>query len=557
MVLRRHRMHVFSADMRRLQLHALMAGAAVDHQGAGHALHGYGQGQEPQDDEAESARHGANVADVPAPCPARLQAPRSRATRQHNNAVNALTIIDKIWHAHRIVDLDGQRSLLFIDRIFLHERTGAALLAGLAAAGRKPAHTELVYGITDHVVDTSPGRSDATQHPISLGFIRGFREQTRAAEIRLFDLHHAQQGIVHVVSPEQGIALPGITLVCPDSHTGTVGGIGALAWGIGSTEGEHAVATQTLVRERPRRMRVAFDGRLPAGTTAKDMVMALIARYGSTGGGGMAIEFSGAAVRALGVEARLTLCNMAVEFGAWTALVAPDDSTIEWVAGRPFAPQGAAFDTAAAHWRTLASDHGARWDAELALDVSALAPQISWGTSPEHAGDIDMRVPDPAIAPDASRRTAWQHALHYMGLQVGAPLLGTAIDAAFIGSCTNSRLSDLRAAAAIVRGRKVAAGVKAMVVPGSMQVRADAEAEGLHRDFMAAGFEWRTSGCSLCFYAGVDSFAQPGRASTRVISSTNRNFEGRQGPGVRTHIASPATVAASALAGCIADPRQA
>jgi 3-isopropylmalate/(R)-2-methylmalate dehydratase large subunit len=470
--------------------------------------------------------------------------------------VAALTVIDKIWNAHRVRDLDGQRSLLFIDRIFLHERTGPALLEGLAAAQRKPAHPSLVFGITDHVVDTSPTRSDATQSAMGLGFIQALRASTHAAGIRLFDLHDAQQGIVHVVSPEQGIALPGTTLVCPDSHTGTVGGIGALAWGIGSTEGEHAVATQTLVRPWPRRMRVNFDGVLPAQVSAKDMVMALIARHGASGGDGCAIEFAGAAVRALDIEARLTLCNMAVEFGAWTALVAPDERTIAWVAGRPFAPQGAAFDAAAAHWRTLFSDDDAAWDATLNLDVSTLTPQVSWGTSPEHAGGITMRVPSPDQARDASERGAWQRALQYMDLTPGAPLLGTPVDAAFIGSCTNARLSDLRAAAAIVRGRKVAPGVKAMVVPGSMQVRANAEAEGLHRVFMDAGFEWRSSGCSLCFYAGVDSFGHEGRATTRVISSTNRNFEGRQGPGVRTHLASPATVAASALAGCIADPRR-
>ena len=469
--------------------------------------------------------------------------------------MTALTVIEKIWNAHRVADLDGPRSLLFIDRIFLHERTGPALLAGLAAAGRIPAHPELVFGITDHVVDTSPQRSDATQSKMGLGFIQALRDRTRAAGIRLFDLHDAEQGIVHVVSPEQGIALPGFTLVCPDSHTGTVGGIGALAWGIGSTEGEHAVATQTLMRPRPRRMRVNFDGVLPPHVTAKDMIMALIARHGATGGDGCAIEFSGGAVRALAIEARLTLCNMAVEFGAWTGLVAPDQTTIEWVAGRPFAPQGAAFDAAAAHWRTLHSDDGAVWDAELALDVATLMPQVSWGTSPEHAGAINMRIPDPATQRDASRRAAWAAALRYMDLTPGMTLMGTPIDAAFIGSCTNSRLSDLRAAAAIVKGRHVAPGVTAMVVPGSMQVRADAEAEGLHRVFVDAGFEWRTSGCSLCFYAGVDRFGSDERTTRRVISSTNRNFEGRQGPGVRTHIASPATVAASAITGRIADPR--
>jgi 3-isopropylmalate/(R)-2-methylmalate dehydratase large subunit len=261
-------------------------------------------------------------------------------------------------------------------------------------------------------------------------------------------------------------------------------------------------------------------------------------------------------VRALDVEGRMTLCNMAVEFGAWTGLVAPDEQTIQWVAGRPHAPSGERFEQAAAHWRTLSSDEGARWDRELTLDVSALAPQVSWGTSPEHAGPIDGHVPDPAAEPDAARRAACERALHYMNLRPGAPLLGTPIEAAFIGSCTNSRLSDLRAAAALARGRKVAPGVKARVVPGSMPVRAAAEAEGLHRVFEDAGFEWRTSGCSLCFFAGGDSFDLDPNGTRRVISSTNRNFEGRQGPGVRTHIASPATVVASAIAGCIADPRR-
>ena len=468
----------------------------------------------------------------------------------------ARTVIDRIWDAHVVARIDARHTLLHIDRIFLHERTGPALLAGLAAAGRKPRHRERVFGVMDHIVDTTAQRSDHTLLPSGQSFITAFRQGTQAAGIQLFDLHDTRQGIVHVLSPEQGIAVPGCTLVCPDSHTGTVGGIGALGWGIGSTEGEHAVATQTLVRPHAPRMRVHFDGRLPSGATAKDMALALIARFGASGGAldgaGCAIEFAGAAVRALDIEGRLTLCNMAVEFGAWTGLVAPDDSTVQWVSGRPQAPRGALWDAAVAHWRTLRSDDAAAWDAELTLDVSALAPQISWGTSPEHAGAIDHAVPDPAAQTDASRRHAWERALRYMGLQPGQTLLGTPIQAAFIGSCTNSRLSDLRAAAAVLRGRQVAPGVKALVVPGSMPVRAAAEAEGLHHVFIDAGFEWRASGCSLCFFAGGDSFGD----ARRVVSSTNRNFEGRQGPGVQTHIASPATVAASAVAGCIADPRR-
>ena len=470
------------------------------------------------------------------------------------------TAIDKIWDEHVVAPLDDGHALLQIDRVFLHERTGPALLAGLVAAGRKPRHPGLVFGCMDHIVDTTALRSDKTRLPSGEQFIADFRGRTRDAGIRLFDLHDPRQGIVHVVSPEQGIALPGVTLVCPDSHTGTVGGLGALAWGIGSTEGEHAVATQTLVRKRAPQMRVNVVGRLAPGVEAKDLVLALIARHGALGGtvGGeaAAIEFAGPAVRALSVEGRMTLCNMAVEFGAWTGFVAPDEATIDWVRGRPFAPQGEAFAQAAAHWRTLTSDPAARFDAELTLDVDGLAPQISWGTSPEHAGDVTMAVPDPerdaAAVGDPTRQAAWRRALAYMDLQAGQPLIGTPIDAAFIGSCTNSRLPDLRAAAALIRGRRVAAHVKtALVVPGSMPVRAAAEAEGLHEVFIAAGFEWRASGCSLCFFAGGDSFGD----ARRVVSSTNRNFEGRQGPGVRTHIASPQTVVASALAGCIADAR--
>jgi 3-isopropylmalate/(R)-2-methylmalate dehydratase large subunit len=435
--------------------------------------------------------------------------------------------------------------------VFLHERTGPQALAALAAAGRAAANPALVFGTIDHIVDTEPGRGERTRFKGGDEFIRSFRDLARRAGVRLFDLDDPRQGIVHVVSPEQGIALPGCTLVCPDSHTCTVGGIGALAWGIGSTEGEHAVATQTLARPRPKTMHVDFRGALAAGVTAKDMILALIGKYGAAGGANHAIEFGGAAVRALAVEARLTLCNMAVEFGAWTGLVAPDDTTIQWVAGRPFAPRDAHWDAAAAHWRSLASDDGARWDARLDLDCDGLAPQVTWGTSPGHATAIDGVVPDPARAPDATARAALERSLAYMDLRPGEPLLGLPIQAAFIGSCTNSRLPDLRAAAALLRGRRVAPGVKALVVPGSSTVKRQAEAEGLDRVFREAGFEWRESGCSLCFYSGGDSFGD----ARRTITSTNRNFEGRQGPGVRSHLASPLTVAASAVAGRIADPR--
>lgn len=456
------------------------------------------------------------------------------------------SIIQKIWDAHVVAELDEQQSLLHIDRVFLHDRAGPRVLGALEEAQRPVARPALVFGTMDHIVDTHPGRGDDTLFRGGRDFIEGFRATSGRAGIRLFDIGDPRQGIAHVVSPEQGIALPGSTLVCCDSHTCTVGGIGALAWGIGSTEGEHAVATQTLVRSRPRTMRVEFTGRLQPGVSAKDMVLALIGRYGPTGGDGHAVEFCGEAVRALDVEGRLTLCNMAVEFGAWTGLVAPDERTVAWLAGRPFAPQGAAWEQAVAHWLSLASDDGAHWDRRLALDVSELQPQVTWGTHPGQVAPVQGHVP---VVPDAER------ALAYMDLRPGQALSDLAIDAAFIGSCTNSRLPDLRAAAQVVRGRRVAPGVTALVVPGSSEVKRAAEAEGLDRVFREAGFEWRESGCSLCFYAGGDSFDRPGRPARRVITSTNRNFEGRQGPGVRSHLASPATVAASALAGRIADPR--
>lgn len=474
-------------------------------------------------------------------------------------SVPARTIIDRIWDAHVVARPEPGQALLAIDRIFLHERTGPALLAGLAASGRAPRHPARIFGVMDHIVSTLPGRNELSHGPSARSFITEFRNSARSAGIRLFDLDDRLQGIVHVVSPEQGLALPGLTLVCPDSHTGTVGGLGALAWGIGSTEGEHAVATGTLLTPEPKRMRVRFDGVLPGGVVAKDMILALIGRFGASGGapGGVAhaIEFAGPAVRGLPIEGRLTLCNMAVEFGAWTGLIAPDEDTLQWVAGRPHAPQGAHFDQAAAHWLALRSDDDAAWDAEITLDVANLAPQVSWGTSPEHTSGVDGIVPDPAQEADAARRRACEQALAYMALKPGQSLAGTPIDAAFIGSCTNSRLSDLRAAAAMLRGAKVAPDVKAIVVPGSTPVKAAAEAEGLHRVFEDAGFEWRASGCSLCFFSGGDSFGFAEGSTRRVISSTNRNFEGRQGPGVRTHLASPLTVVASALAGHITDPR--
>lgn len=450
----------------------------------------------------------------------------------------ARTLFAKIWEAHRVASLPGGADLIAIDRVFLHERTGAAALARMAAMGRAVRDPARVFAVMDHIVDTRPGRGDGTLMQGGEGFITETRAACKAAGITLFDVNDERQGIVHVISPEQGIVLPGVTLVAPDSHTCTQGAFGALAWGIGSSEAEHAMVTGTLRMERPRTMRVTFTGALAAGVTPKDMILALIAAHGTGGGAGHVVEFAGEAVRALDMEGRMTLCNMATEFSAMTGIIAPDATTFAYLARRPYAP--AEFN--APYWQDLASDAGAAFDADIVIDAGSLAPMVSWGTSPEHTIPVTGQVPQgPPRAHD------------YIGLAPGARLAGTPLDAAFIGSCTNARLSDLRRAASILRGRRIAPSIrKALVVPGSMAVRRAAEAEGLDKVFEAAGFEWRMSGCSLCFYAGGEGFP----AGARVISSTNRNFEGRQGPGIRTHIASPETVAASALAGAIADPRE-
>lgn len=465
------------------------------------------------------------------------------------------TLADKIWSQHAVAEIgdpgDGT-TLLYIDRIFLHERTGSIALRGLETAARRVRDPEQVFCTMDHIVDTFPGRSDVTTMPGGTEFITSTRAAANAAGIRCFDIGDPSQGIVHVVSPEQGIALPGVTLVCPDSHTGTVGGLGALAWGIGSTEAEHALATKTLAVTKPKQMRVTYSGRLPFGVTAKDMILALIGEHTAAGGVGYVVEFAGEAVRHLDIEARLTLCNMTVEFGAWSGIVAPDDKTFEYVRGRPFAPGGDDWERAVAHWRSLASDEDAVFDREIVIDAADIVPQVTWGTSPQHEIAVDGRIPDPADEPDVNRRKAMQRALDYMALAPGRTLADTPIDAAFIGSCTNSRLTDLRAAADVLRGRRVADGVKAICVPGSTRVKAAAEAEGLDEVFTAAGFEWRESGCSMCFFAGGEHFGR----GERVITSTNRNFENRQGPGTRSHLASPTTVAASAVAGRIADVRE-
>jgi len=460
------------------------------------------------------------------------------------------TLFEKLWTAHLVRDLGNGVGLLAIDRVFLHERTGSIALKSLRQSGRAIADPARVFCTMDHIVDTLPGRGDDTRMPGGRAFIVETREAAREAGLRLFDVQDPDQGIVHVISPELGIALPGATIVCPDSHTCTQGAMGAMAWGIGSTEAEHALATGTLRVRRPRTLRVRFEGRLPPGVTAKDLSLALLRRHGAAGGDGCAVEYAGAAVRDLDVEARLTLCNMATEFSAMTAVIAPDERTFEYLHGRRFAPAGAAWEAAVAQWRRLASDEGARFDREISIAADDLAPMVTWGTSPQHASPIDGRVPE--LQDSGTSREAYERALAYMDLHPGVELGSLAIDAAFIGSCTNSRLSDLRRAAAVLRGRRVAPGVRAICVPGSMTVKRAAEAEGLDRVFRESGFEWRESGCSMCFYAGGESFGP----RQRVVSSTNRNFESRQGPETRTHLASPETVAASAIAGRLADPRR-
>jgi 3-isopropylmalate/(R)-2-methylmalate dehydratase large subunit len=468
---------------------------------------------------------------------------------QWTRAAAPSTLFEKIWSQHLVQEMPGRTALVAIDRVFLHERTGSIALKSLKQSGRAVMDPARVFCTMDHIVDTFPGRGDETRMPGGIQFITETRAAALEAGIHLIDVRDPNQGIVHVISPELGIVLPGTTIVCPDSHTCTQGAIGAFAWGIGSTEAEHALATGTLRISKPKTMRVRFEGTLAPGVTAKDMSLALISRYGSVGGNGYVLEYAGGAVRTLEIEARLTLCNMATEFSAVSAMIAPDEKTFAYLEGREHAPKGAQWDRAVAQWRKLRSDEVAAFDCEIEIDVDGLAPMITWGTSPQHAVPITARVPE--LESSGTTREAYDRAIAYMDVEPGKPLAGLEIDAAFIGSCTNSRISDLRRAAQILRGRKVAPGIKAICVPGSTTVKRQAEAEGLHEIFLQSGFEWRESGCSMCFYAGGESFGP----RERVVSSTNRNFESRQGPETRTHIASPETVAASAVAGHLADVR--
>jgi 3-isopropylmalate/(R)-2-methylmalate dehydratase large subunit len=460
------------------------------------------------------------------------------------------TLFDKIWSKHEILQLGEGISLLHIDRHLIHDLEAGPGLQRLREAGYIVARPDLTFATPDHALASAADRTTDT-NPTGGRLLREMRRGTAAAGIRLFDIGQVGQGIVHVVGPEQGITLPGSLMVCGDSHTCTHGGFGALAFGIGSSEVSHVLATQTLRQRKPKTLRLRFEGTLSEGVTAKDMILHAIGKLGTAAGRGYAVEYAGSAVRALGLDARLTLCNLSIEMGAKIGMIAPDELVYEYLRGRPYAPQGKLFDQAVAYWRTLPSDPDAKFDAEHVFDVAEIAPQVTWGTSPQDVLPVDGHIPDPAAESDPDRRQSIENALEYMGLTPGAALAGTKVDWVFIGSCANSRISDLRDAARVVAGHKVAAGVRAWVVPGSEETKRQAEAEGLHHTFREAGFDWRAPSCSMCLAANGDLVA-PGE---RCVSTSNRNFIGRQGPGARTHLASPAMAAAAALAGKIVDVR--
>ncbi|WP_207536902.1 3-isopropylmalate dehydratase large subunit [Sabulicella rubraurantiaca] len=460
------------------------------------------------------------------------------------------TMFDRIWDRHVVTTLGDGWDLLWLDRILLHDLSGGRALREVAERGLRVAEPSRVFATPDHAVSSAPGRTAAT-FPRGAQLLDSLRRNCAEQGVRLFDLGTRENGIVHVVAPEQGIVLPGATLACGDSHTCTNGGVGAVAFGIGSSELTQALATNCLPQRRPGTFRIRFEGTRAPGVTAKDIILHAIGRFGAAAGTGMALEYAGSAVRAMSVEERLTLCNLSIEMGARVGMVAPDDTTFQYLAGRSFSPKGALWDRALADWRGLPSDPDARFTRDETISMADVAPQITWGTSPEQVAPINGSVPTLEQARSPAESEAWRAALDYMGLEPGQKLAGTKVDWVFIGSCTNSRIEDLRAAAAVLGGRKRAEHVTAWVVPGSEAVKAQAEAEGLHRLFLDAGFEWREPGCALCVAANGES-VPPG---ARSVSTSNRNFVGRQGTGSRTHLASPATAARSALEGAITDPR--
>ena len=454
------------------------------------------------------------------------------------------TLVDKIWDAHVVASEAGRPDLVYIDMHLLHEVTSPQAFAGLRAAGRALRRPDLTLATVDHNVPTA-GRDRPWADELAVVQVEALRRNCAEFGVPIFDVDDERQGIVHVVGPEQGLTQPGMTIVCGDSHTATHGAFGALAFGIGTSEVEHVMATQTLPQKRPRSMAVEIGGRLPEGATAKDLILAVIERIGVAGGAGHVIEYGGEAVRALSMEERMTVCNMSIEAGARAGLVAPDEVTFAYLEDRPFAPHGAQWGAAVVHWKTLVTDEGAAFDRRVVLDGSAVGPRVTWGTNPGQSIPLDGRVPGPDSVRNEAERAQLLRALEYMGLRPGTPVREVGVDRVFIGSCTNARIEDLREAATVARGRRVADGVHAMVVPGSGLVRAQAEQEGLDRVFTEAGFDWREPGCSMCLGMNPDVLSR----GQRCASTSNRNFEGRQGPGGRTHLVSPATAAATAIAG--------
>ena len=461
------------------------------------------------------------------------------------------TLFEKIRDRH-VVTRRGDDVLLYIDRQLIHEVTSPQAFEGLRLAGRPVRRPGAMLAVPDHNVPTTPERAERIDDRESREQIEELRKNALGAGVALFDIADPRQGIVHIIGPEAGLVLPGITIVCGDSHTGTLGAFGTIAFGVGTSEVEHVLATQTLWQRMPRLMRVAVDGALRSFVTPKDVILAVIAKIGASGGTGYAIEFAGETIRRMSMEGRMTVCNMTIEAGARFGLIAPDETTFAYLKGRPLAPPPSLWDAAVADWRTLPSDPDAAWDREVALDASTLEPHVTWGTSPQDALPVGGVVPDPEAQPDRSERARMRRALEYMALVPGTRLTAIPVDKVFVGSCTNARIEDLRAAAAVAKGRKVAPGVTALVVPGSGLVKRQAEEEGIDRVFVEAGFQWRLPGCSMCLGMNPDRL-KPGE---RCASTSNRNFEGRQGPGGRTHLMSPPMAAAAAVSGRIADVRE-
>jgi 3-isopropylmalate/(R)-2-methylmalate dehydratase large subunit len=461
------------------------------------------------------------------------------------------TLFDKVWDSHVVEQLPDGTCILYIDRHLVHEVTSPQAFEGLRMAGRRVRRPDATIAVVDHNVPTSDRRQGIKEEESRVQ-VETLEHNVAEFGVPYIPLLDARQGIVHIIGPEQGISLPGMTIVCGDSHTSTHGAMGALAFGIGTSEVEHVLATQTLLQKPAKNMLVRVDGKLPFGCTAKDLVLAIIGRIGTAGGTGHVIEYAGEAIRALDMAGRMTVCNMSIEAGARAGMIAPDETTFAYVRGKPYAPKGEALERAIEYWRTLPSDPGAQYDRSVVIDASAIAPMVTWGTSPEAVLPITGSVPDPAAETDEARRAQMQRMLDYMGLAPGQKLAEVPVDVVFIGSCTNGRIEDIRAAAAVAKGRKVAPGVRAMIVPGSGIVKQQAETEGLDRVLTEAGFEWREAGCSMCLGMNPDKLT-PGQ---RCASTSNRNFEGRQGPGGRTHLLSPAMAAAAAVSGRLADVRE-